>query len=144
MRIVFLSKLGRSDRGASFIEAAIIFPVLTVLVFGVIQMGFIIASYITLRNASAAGARAGVINSSLASNPNAFGTAVATAVKGSIAPLNPDIVVIPAPAVVNPTPSGSAPIVTVTVNYALPLFPGSRLVFGSAGDFQMSTSTAMR
>ena len=132
------------ERGASFVEAAIIFPVLTVLVFGVIQMGYIMSAYITLRNASAAGARAGIINATVAGTPSAFGTLVATAVKGSIAPLDPAIVVIQAPVVAYPTPLGSAPIISVTVNYALPLFPGSKLVLGQTGNFAMTSSTTMR
>jgi Flp pilus assembly protein TadG len=49
--------------GQSLVEFAIALPLLSVLLFGIIQYGFIFGTYITLRNASSVGARQAIINS---------------------------------------------------------------------------------
>lgn len=142
MRAKLTAGSSRSEEGASFIEAAIIFPVLAMLVFGVIQMGFILTAYITLRNASAEGARAGVINIDTATSDRpAFDTIVTNAVIDSISPL--DAARVERPVSINLS-ADTPPKVSVTVNYSLPLFPGSRLVLGSVGNYAMSGSTTMR
>jgi Flp pilus assembly protein TadG len=54
---------GSRQSGQSLVEFAIALPLLSVLLFGIIQYGFIFATYITLRNASSIGARQAIINS---------------------------------------------------------------------------------
>ena len=54
---------GRQRAGQSLVEFAIALPILAALLFGIIQYGFIFATYITVRNASSIGARQVIINS---------------------------------------------------------------------------------
>lgn len=55
--------LYRRRSGSQLVEFALVFPVLALVLFGILQYGFIFADYITLRNASAAAARQAMINS---------------------------------------------------------------------------------
>lgn len=136
MRLFSFNADMQNERGASMVEAAIVIPVLILVVLGIIQMGFMLSAQITLRNASAAGARWGIVNIGDAN----FNSGVTNAVLGSIAPLNPASVVVPAPVV----SGGTNPTVRVTVNYSLPLFPGSLIVLGRTGNFAMTSQTVMQ
>jgi Flp pilus assembly protein TadG len=123
------------------VEAAIVLPVLMLVVFGIIQIGYILAAYITLRNASAAGARVGVVNSSLAATDrSAYNTLVSGAVNDSLIPLSVSYVAVPTPIVSGDVP----PKISVTVNYTLPLFSFSALVLGTSGSYPMTCTTVMR
>jgi Flp pilus assembly protein TadG len=46
-----------SKSGQTMVEFAVVMPLLAVMLFGIIQYGFIFAAHITLRNATAVGAR---------------------------------------------------------------------------------------
>ena len=52
---------GRDQRGASAIEFAIVFPVLILILFGIIEFGVAFFTQEVLTNASREGARAGII-----------------------------------------------------------------------------------
>lgn len=54
--------LQHEERGASAVEAALLVPLVVVLLMGIVQYGYIFASYITVRNATAAGARHAVLD----------------------------------------------------------------------------------
>lgn len=51
----------QSERGAVVAETAIVFPVLFLVLAGIIQIAMIFSANVNVRNASAAGARAGVL-----------------------------------------------------------------------------------
>lgn len=57
-----LGVLARDQRGASAVEFALVFPVLMLIIFGIIQFGFVMAQSAALSNGARAGARYGVVN----------------------------------------------------------------------------------
>jgi hypothetical protein len=61
-----LHRDGSDQRGAALVEAAIITPLLLLLIFGVIEFGFLFKDSLTLANATRSGARVG---SSSANDP---------------------------------------------------------------------------
>jgi Flp pilus assembly protein TadG len=52
---------GHGARGSSLVELALTLPLLALLLFSIIQYGFIFAGFITVRNASAVGARHAIL-----------------------------------------------------------------------------------
>ncbi|HEX2504620.1 MAG TPA: TadE/TadG family type IV pilus assembly protein [Gaiellaceae bacterium] len=52
----------RKERGQTFVEFALALPVLIVLLFGIIQFGIAFHSYITLTDATRAGARKAAVS----------------------------------------------------------------------------------
>jgi len=98
----------RRQSGSQLVEFALVLPILTILIFGICQYGFMFAAYITIRNASAVGARQAIINSN---------NVVAVA-QAAVAPL-----LNPGSATVTSTPTnlttGSG--VSVQVTYQFPL-----------------------
>ena len=74
----------RSERGQSLTEFALALPILALLLFAVIQFGITFNNYVTLVDATRAGARKGAVGRQQ-SNPS---SAVVAAVKSSAANLN--------------------------------------------------------
>jgi Flp pilus assembly protein TadG len=74
----------RSERGQSLTEFALALPILALLLFAVIQFGIVFNNYVTLTDATRAGARKAAVGRQLA-NPQ--GTTV-TAVRNSATDLN--------------------------------------------------------
>src|SRR4051812_23390535 len=70
------------ERGAAMVEAAIAMMLLAVVLLGIIQYGLILSSYITLRNASAVGARVGVLRAGGATDSE-----IRTAVRSAVTPM---------------------------------------------------------
>lgn len=58
---------GRGDAGGAMVEMAMIMPVLLLMLFGVMQYGFILSAYITVRNAASVGTRCALVASTSAS-----------------------------------------------------------------------------
>jgi Flp pilus assembly protein TadG len=56
-----LGGLGRDDRGAELIELAMIFPILMLLVAGMVDFGFLFQRYEVVTNAAREGARIAVL-----------------------------------------------------------------------------------
>jgi Flp pilus assembly protein TadG len=52
----------RESRGAALVEAAVVFPLLFLILFGIIQYGFMFAAHVTLRSAAVTAARAAVLD----------------------------------------------------------------------------------
>ena len=50
-----------SDRGAELIEMAVVLPLLMLLMFGIIDFGFMFQRYVVLTNAAMEGARVGIL-----------------------------------------------------------------------------------
>ena len=74
----------RSERGQSLTEFALALPILALLLFAVIQFGIVFNNYVTLTDATRAGARKGAVGRQL-SNPQG---ATVTAVRNSATNLN--------------------------------------------------------
>ena len=73
----------RSERGQSLTEFALALPILALLLFAVIQFGIVFNNYVTLTDATRAGARKAAVDRQV-SNPAA---AVISAVRASAADL---------------------------------------------------------
>ncbi len=58
----YFRKLGKSERGATLIEFAIVVSLLFLLIFGIIEFGWILFSYITLTAAVREGVRMVVVS----------------------------------------------------------------------------------
>src|SRR5262249_32458978 len=63
-----LKKVIRRRAGTSMVEFALVLPLLALLLFGIIQWGFIFGAYITVRNAASVGAREAIISSNNAAS----------------------------------------------------------------------------
>jgi Flp pilus assembly protein TadG len=74
----------RSERGQSLTEFALALPILALLLFAVIQFGIVFNNYVTLTDATRAGARKGAVGRQL---PNPQGSTI-SAVRSSAADLN--------------------------------------------------------
>lgn len=120
------------------VEFSLILPVLLLFLCGVIQYGYLLASYITVRNASAVAARYAKL-----SDPQPSTTAVQNVARDALAPM-----LVPAhanaPTVTDVTIGGVAGAKRVSITYPLPLWfpfvvPGS-----SGGTFNVTAHTTMR
>jgi Flp pilus assembly protein TadG len=107
-------KVGHSGRvieengGSTLVEFAFVLPLLAFILFAIIQYGFLFAAYITVRNASAVGARQALIN------PNA------TVVQGvATAAVSPMLDSSKATANLGTISVGGATAYQVTVSYPL-------------------------
>jgi hypothetical protein len=106
-----------SERGAEVIEFAIVLPLLLLIVFGIVDFGFLFQRYVVLTNAAMEGARVRVLPGYL--DPDAIARATAYAVDGGIpnAGSCPPYCVSVTPTTV-PNPSGGTwPAFQVDVNY---------------------------
>ena len=92
------------ERGAALVEAAVISPIVILLIIGVIEFGLLFKDYLTVANTTRAGAR---VATQEASNPTAD-YQVLQAIKGASSAMNPNkierIVVFRAT-----SPSGTVP-----------------------------------
>jgi hypothetical protein len=59
---LFYSVLGKTERGQEIIEFAIMFPILVLLAFGVLDLGRLFHASIVITNAAREGARYGTLN----------------------------------------------------------------------------------
>jgi len=130
-----ISKLYGKQSGQSLVEFALVLPILALLLFGIIQYGFIFSAMLTVRNASAVGARYAVVGSPSGSNVQAVAT-------GAVAPM---LNAGSATASVTPTNLAGNTATSVTVTYNLPLIipfvvPGKT----AGGSLTLSATTVMR
>ena len=93
-----------SDRGSAAVEFALVLPLLVMLLFGIIQFGFVYNAYITVTHAAREGARMAAVG--------AFDTA---AVKADTVPLDQSKVNVTGPTLV----SSDYYQVTVAYTYTL-------------------------
>jgi hypothetical protein len=146
------SRLHRGRRGQSLVEFSLILPVLLIMVFGIIEFGMGIRSYISLTNATREGARFAAIGNPAGSFPSECNGTTTTTVIGrtcvAVEGLNrADIsdVSVEYPDGQGP---GNSVIVSAdyTYNYITPL--GDIMHFFSGGTLTetllLSTSTDMR
>ena len=124
--------------GQSLIEFALTLPLLALLLFGIIQYGFVFAAYLTLRNASAVAARHAVLTS-----PTPSQIEIRKVAKEAIQPMLSSTHLDPAS--ITSTTVGGQPATNVTLVYHLPLII-PYVVFGKneAGSLTLSATTIMR
>ncbi len=131
----WISKLYGKQSAQSLVEFAITLPILAVFLFGICQFGFIFAAVLTVRNASAVGARYAVVGSPANSNVQAVAKAA----------VSPMLNAGSATAVVTTTNFAGNTATSVQVTYNLPLIipfvvPGKT----AGGSLTLSASTVMR
>jgi Flp pilus assembly protein TadG len=139
------SRLLRSELGAELIEMALVTPVLLLLVFSIVDFGFMFQRYVVLTNAAIEGAR-------VASMPGYEAADARARVQAYVAASLPAGVVVPPPVVtpVNlPGPSGVPwPGMQVTVTHAYTLqyiAPLFQLIGGStAATVNLRATSIMR
>ena len=145
-------RLVRGGRGQSLVEFALVLPVLLIMIFGIIDFGMGLRSYISLTNATREGARFAAVGNPAGSYPaDCDGVSsddvvgrVCVAMEGlQLADLNSVSVTYP-----NGTSPGNSVVVAAdyTYNYITPL--GDIVDFFSGGSFPdtltLSTSADMR
>jgi Flp pilus assembly protein TadG len=107
----------RKERGQAFVEFALALPVLIVLLFGIIQFGIAFHSYITLTDATRAGARKAAVSRLLPAAERA--TAVTQAVRDSAQNLDQSQLT---PSVSSTWVRGGEVTVSATYPYEIKLF----------------------
>jgi Flp pilus assembly protein TadG len=110
-------KRRRNERGQTFVEFALALPILIVLLFGIIQFGIAFHSYITLTDATRAGARKAAVSRLLPAGERTG--AVTTAVRNSAQNLDQTRLT---PSVVSTWERGSEVTVSATYPYEIRLF----------------------
>jgi len=111
---MFMKRLRRNESGQALVEFTLIIPVLLIILLAIAQFGGLYNHYVTITDATRAGARVAVV-SRQATDP--VGTAV-QAVRDSAKALNQaqlQVTVTPAP----PWTSGQQVTVTVSYPYAI-------------------------
>jgi Flp pilus assembly protein TadG len=138
-------RLVRSEHGAELVEMAIVTPILLLLVFGIVDFGFMFQRYVVLTNAAVEGAR-------VATMPGYTAADAQARVQEYVANSLPTTVVVP-PAAVVPVAlpragGGTWPGMQVTVTHVYTLqyiAPMIRLVGGSsAGTVTLTARSTMR
>ena len=140
------------DRGQSLVEFALILPVLMIMVFGIIDFGLGLRSYISLTNATREGARFAAVGNSAGAYPaNCDGTSNTTVI-GRVCYTIEGLDLADVDTVSVAYPNGQTPGNSVVVsadytyNYITPI--GDIVDFFSGGTFpdslSLSTSTDMR
>src|ERR1043166_5350046 len=101
--------------GSTMVEFALTLPLLALLLFGIIQYGFIFAAYMTLRNASAVGARYAILTA-----PAPTVSQIQSVAQGAVGPMLKTSIAV-ATVQQNVTVGGVGGATSVTVQYNLPL-----------------------
>ena len=132
-------KIGSCEKGAAFLETALVLPILTMLIFGIIQFGWILAAYINLRNATAVAARYAVLY------PAPTVQNIRDVAKGAVEPML-DSARVQDPVDVDQSYSvgGIGSATKVEITYDLPLFIPLPIPGVVNGNYQMTVSTVMR
>jgi Flp pilus assembly protein TadG len=107
----------RNERGQTFVEFTLALPILIVLLFGIIQFGIAFHSYITLTDATRAGARKAAVSRFLPASERSG--AVITAVRNSAQNLDQAQLT---PSVASSWERGSDVTVSATYPYEINLF----------------------
>jgi Flp pilus assembly protein TadG len=133
------------QRGQSLVEFALVLPVLSVILFGLTDLGLAIHNAVTITNAARDGARVAAVNSGSAS---AVATAVADDEKStSLVDCTTSTPTISKTAYASPPPTYSSYTVTASCSYSpiTPLGPLFKLVGATANStFTISSSTTMK
>lgn len=101
----------RRSSGQAMVEFALLFPLLTLLLFAIVQYGLMFAAYITVRNASVLGARQATL----------YQRTAAEAQEAALNALTPMLDRTRGTAVLTTTTVGGRTGVVMTVSYNMPL-----------------------
>ena|SRR5437867_8877245 len=123
----------KQQQGQGLVEFTLVSILLVLLLFGIIQYGFIFAAYITVRNASAVGVRQLVIDKTAVSTAQ-------TVAKNSVAPM---LTPSRATATATTTNVSGTTAQMMTVSYNLPLIFGF-VVPGTNNTFTLTATTVLR
>jgi hypothetical protein len=109
-----LARRCTTDDGAILVEAAFIFPILFYLLFGVLELGLMFRSYLTLGN----GLRAGIRIAAIAGDNVDADYRIIQAIKGETAAIDPNSIVKIVVYRANPTSStsGAQPVPSVCLD----------------------------
>ena len=126
-------------RASTLVEFAMVLPLLAMLLFGIIQWGFIIAAQITLRNATAVGAR----YATLQTNPLPTQQQIVSVTQAAAAPmLKSDQVVVAVNT--DATVGGVGGAKSVQATYSLPLIIPFVVAQNLPKSVTLSATTIMR
>ncbi len=147
-----LRRLFRGKRGQSLVEFSLILPVLLIIVFGIVDFGLGLRSYISLTNATREGARFAAVGNPAGSFPSECNGTTTTTVIGRtcVAVEGLDRSQITSVTVTYPNGQGPGDSVVVSANYTYHYITpvGDLIHFFSGGTLQetltLSTSTDMR
>ena len=145
-------RLLRAGRGQSLVEFALVLPVLMIMVFGIIDFGMGLRSYISLTNATREGARFAAVGNPAGAYPTDCNGSTTTSVIGRVCVAIEGLDLADLQSVSVAYPNGQNPGESVivsaeyTYNYITPL--GDMVDFFSGGSFpdslSLSTDTDMR
>ena len=147
-----LGRVIRGGHGQSLVEFAMVLPILLILIFGIIDFGMGLRSYISLTNATREGARFAAVGNLAGSYPTDCDGSTSTSVVGRVCVTMEGLDLSDLQDVSVSYPSGVAPGNEVVVsaqyiyNYITPL--GDIMNFFTGGTFPdtftLSTNTDMR
>ena len=145
-------RLLRAGRGQSLVEFALVLPILMIMVFGIIDFGMGLRSYISLTNATREGARFAAVGNPAGAYPTDCNGSTTTSVIGRVCVAIEGLDLADLQTVSVAYPNGQNPGESVivsaeyTYNYITPL--GDMVDFFSGGSFpdslSLSTDTDMR
>ena len=135
------ARKAQQQSGTTMVEFALTLPLVALLLFGIIQYGFIFAAYMTIRNASAVGARYSTL-----SNPTPTVADIQSVTAGACAVMlktngsNPTVTV----SLKNVTVGGVSGATSVQVHYDLPLIIPYVCFRPSGSTFPLTATSIMR
>ena len=137
-----IRRLKNTEAGAEVIEMAIVLPLLMVLVFGIVEFGFLFQRYVFLTNVAAEGARVAALPGY--TEPDVKARVAAYALASAITGVNATSVASPIAGPGGTTWPGSK--VTITYTYTFQFIgPLVRLVGGStAANVTLTSSSTVR
>ncbi len=141
----------KNNRGVAIVEFAIVLPLLIILVFGIIEFGFIIYNKAMITNASREGARIGIVyridsgNNYLPPNDAAVRPLIETRIndylRSSLISFDPAAVKTVSIEVIGTSPGGELKV-TVNYPYKFLVIPGFISTIGPT--ISLSAVTSMR
>jgi len=129
-------KIPKKQDGVVFVEAAVVMPILLILVAGTIQFGYFFGVLSNLRNASTLAARSAVLGTGLSSTE-----VCDTARRALASTLDPLMLVCSTTPATLPVTSNSP--VTVSLSYPAPVIARFG-AFGSESTWTVRTETTMQ
>jgi Flp pilus assembly protein TadG len=127
-----MMKVLKNQKGQALVEFAVILPLLLLIIMGIIEFGLMLNSYLTVRNVSREGARAGIVGST---NTEIENTIISTS--PNLEEDNLDIDIVPLNQV--DRKSGGTLTVQVTYKYKL-IVPIISSLLGNEIDLKAQTS----